>query len=314
MEIETKFLSRGLLACACLFAGLNAWAAPVSPAVRTILLDPDEDMSSASSIAYHPGFGRYYGSNTGGTSQPAWSFGAGGGAFIQETAPLNIDARGWFYNPNTGQLEVSSYNACCDADPERGLIAPGVDGSGNLTGGTTNILAPPLAGIADDQSAPAYNPVADVIYSRGSTDTVNVADRADGSLVTTIVLDVPAAGASSVPSDGVVFVPEENWLGVLDQDNDDVLVFDLAGDFVARIELDIDVTDASRRPGYANGQLFVYDEIRDVWQGYRISDLVAAEESVPVPTWSTWATWLSIMMLGLLGAMSLRQRALNRHS
>jgi len=298
-----------------LLIGASAvWAAPVNPAVRTILLDPDEPMGSASSIAYHPGFDRYYGSSTGSTDSPAWSFGPGGGAFIQETSPLNIDARGWFYNSNTGQLEISTYNACCDDSLERGLVAPGVDGSGNLTGATTNILPPPLAGIADSQSAPSYDPVANLIYSRGVDGTVSVASRVDGSLQSTINLDLAAAGPNSLPNDGVIFVPFENWLGVLDQDNDDLLVFDLSGAFVTRIALDIDVTSASRRLGYANNQVFVFDEVRNVWQGYQISTL-AGPGSAPesIPTLSMFSLILSAMILALLGVLSLRRRKSENH-
>lgn len=300
-------------ACASLALAVPvlALAAPVDPAVRTIQLNPDHSFSVPSSVAYHPGFNRYYASDTGSTGAPAFVFSAGGGVPLQVLQPLNIDPRAWNYNANTGQLEIVSFNACCEAG-ERGLIAPGIDGSGDLTGGTSNLLAP-LPGLPGGQVAPAYNPASNVFYARDTSSTVTVVNRTTGASAGTINLDFGSAGAISVPDDGIVYVPEEGWLGVVDQGDDELVVFDLAGNFIANIQLDIDVTSDSRRPGYANGQLFVYDITADQWQGYQVTSLgggggPGGGPSVPIPTLGTWGLLAALLLLMGFGLREARRR------
>lgn len=307
-----RTLIRALSALAGAAVPFLAMAAPLDPAVRTIQLNPDHSFSVPSSVAYHPGFDRYYASDTGSTDRPAFVFGPGGGVPLQIQQPLNIDARGWNYNANTGQLEIVTFNACCEGGA-RGLIAPGVDGSGNLTGGTTNLLAP-LPGLPDSQVAPAFNPASNVFYARETGATVNVVSRTNGASAGTINLDFGSAGPISVPDDGIVYIPEEGWLGVLDQGDDELVVFDLAGNFMANIQLDIDVTSTSRRPGYANGQLFVYDPVADQWQGYEVTTLAGGGgpggggPSVPVPTLGTWGLLAAMLLLMGFGLRTVRNR------
>lgn len=248
----------------------SSFRGTVISATRTIFLDLDGNfVSVASPIAYHPGFDRYYGSNTGSTSVTAMVFGPSGGAPVSTVAPLNIDPRSWVYNANTAQLEVVSYSAVSGPP---GLILPGTDASGNLTGATTELL-PDLPGLLGTQTAPAYDADADVFYSRSGTNTVNIVNRSDGSLAGSVNLDFVAAGISSVPQDGIVHLPGFDLLGVVDQATDVVALFDTTGTFELAAQLDIDVNGGSRRSGFANGQLFVFDDVRQGWQGYTIPGL-----------------------------------------
>jgi len=254
-------------------AGASSFRGTLNSATRTIFLDLDGNaVSVASPIAYHPGFGRYYGSGTGSPSVTGMVFGPSGGVPVSTVAPLNIDPRSWVYNANTAQLEVVSFNAI-SGGTDRGLILPGTDASGNLTGATTELLSD-LPGLLGSQTAPAYDADADVFYSRSDSNTVNIVNRSDGSLIGSINLDFVAAGISSVPDDGIVHLPGFDLLGVVDQATDVVALFDTSGNFELAAQLDIDVNSGSRRPGFANGQLFVFDEGRAGWQGYEIPGLV----------------------------------------
>lgn len=286
----------------------GALAAPLNPAVRTIYLDPNHNFSVASSVAYHPGFDQYYTSDTGNSSYPGFVFSNLGGAAVQTLTPLGIDARSWFYNANTAQLELSSYNACCTGV---GIVAPTVDAGGLLTGAHPVVLAAPVSGLPSSQSAPSYNPTLDVLYARVSGDNVNVVKRSDGTLDSTIVLDFASAGGLSASGEVVVYISEENALGVLDTNADDLVVFDLSGAYLGRVNLDIDVTSASSRPGYTNGQLFVFDASRSGWQGYQVSDgvILPELESNPIPTLSSWSILMGILLLTFVGWRQLRRQS-----
>lgn len=273
-------------------------------AVRTIFLDVSavSGISVPCSVAYHPGFSRYYASGTGSPDRPSFSFGPGGGVPLQVTDPLNIDCRAWNYNSNTGQLEVVSFNAQ-SGGTDKGLILPGTDGSGNLTGGTTTLLAS-MPGLNGSQTSPGYNPGADVFYSRAGSDTVNVVNRSDGSLNTTITLDFATAGVNSVPDDGTVYIPGDDLLGVVDSGDEAVVLFDLSGNYVTTLALDIDVVSNSRRPGYTNGQLFVWDGARDGWQGYQIAE----QGNVTIPTLSQTGIIILVLVLGVFSIVVIRRR------
>lgn len=281
-------ITRSVAACAALLVALaspagaetnqsdfpvaeaSSFRGTVNSATRTIFLDLDgNSVSVASPIAYHPGFDLYYGSGTGNTSATGMVFGPSGGAPVSTVAPLNIDPRSWVYNANTAQLEVVSHDAVSGPP---GLILPGTDASGNLTGTTTELL-PDLPGLLGSQTAPAYDASADVFFSRSDSNTVNIVNRSDGSLASSINLNLVAAGISSVPHDGIVHLPDVDLLGVVDQATDAVALFDSTGNFELAAQLDIDVNNDSRRPGFANGQLFVFDDVRQGWQGYTIPAL-----------------------------------------
>jgi len=256
----------------------SAQLSPLATPVRTIFLDAgSHSFSVPSTVTYNPTFDQYYASYTGFTGVPAFVFGATGGSPVQTRMPLNIDPRAWNFNPNAGLLEVVTFSAVTGGAGQ-GLIEARVDATGMLTGATSTLL-PSMPGNDGSQTAPAYDAVRDLFYSRSSSSTVNVVRRSDGSLAGTIVLDFTTAGISTVLDDGIVFVPEPRWLGVLDDASDSVAFFDLLGKFVGTTALDIMIDSTARRPGYTNGQLFVFDGARNGWQGYRVVDIGCVGDS-----------------------------------
>lgn len=287
--------SRGLVSFAGEAPEAVAAAVILPVAVPTILLDVsdvDTTISVPSTVTYHPGFDTYYASATGNPNYAGFVFGSAGGAPIHVEEPLNIDVRAWNYNANTNLLEVVTYDAVTGG-AGRGLIEAQTDGSGLLTGGTASLLAA-MPGNNGSQTAPAYNATANVFYSRDDNNVVNRVSRIDGSLLGTINLDFVSAGITSAPDDGIVYVPEIDALGVLDESAETLSLFDGSGAFLANVSLPLDVGGSSRRPGYANGQLFVWDSTLDGWQGLRILDDVSSITAIPT------ASTVGLVVFGLL--------------
>ena len=231
---------------------------------RTIFLERGPGTGSTPmAVAYHPGFDRYYASNGGNATFAAWVYNSAGNR-IQDLSALGIDARGWNYNPNTNKLEVNAFNSTAN-----GLWEAGVDGSGNLTGVGTQLLTSLAA--AGSQSMMAYNSVADVLYSRESAATVNVIRRSDGTLASSFNLDLASAGVttSNVAQYCIGYDVDADLVLVVDHTNDRALAFDTTGAFIGASTLDMDVQSLFRM-GYANGQIFVFDNARSGWQGYEV--------------------------------------------
>lgn len=282
-------------------------AVPLAVAVPTIFLDVSgvqSTISVPSTVTYHPGFDFYYASGTGSTNRPAFVFGSGGGAPTHVEEPLNIDARSWNFNANTGLLEVVTFNAAAGG-AGRGLIEAQTDGGGLLDGGTASLLAT-MPGNIGSQTAPAYDAGANVFFSRDNSNVVNRVSRADGTLVSTLNLDFASAGITAAPDDGIVYVPELAALGVLDELADTLSLFDLGGAYLATVSLPVDLTGNSRRPGYANGQLFVWDEALTGWQGLRIVDAVQPIQAIPAL--STLGFAALALLLAALAVIGLRHR------
>lgn len=283
-------------------------AVPLAVAVPTIFLDVSgvqSTISVPSTVTYHPGFGFYYTSGTGNTARPAFVFGPGGGAPTHVEEPINIDARAWNFNSNTGLLEVVTFDAV-SGGAGRGLIEAQTDGGGLLNGGTATLL-PSMPGNIGSQTAPAFDAAANVFYSRDNSNVVNRVSRVDGSLVSTFNLDFASAGITAAPDDGIVYVPELAALGVLDEVADTLSLFDLGGAYLATVSLPVDLTSNSRRPGYANGQLFVWDEAQTGWQGLRIVGVLQPVIQA-IPTLSALGFTALALLLAALAVAALRRR------
>jgi hypothetical protein len=243
-----------------------ALAQPSANARRTIFLERGPGSGSTpAGVAYHPTWERYYASNAGNAGFSAWVYDSDGNR-IQDLAALGIDARGWNYNPSTDLLEVSAFNAAAN-----GLHEAVLDGSGFLTG-AANLLLPTLA-VAGSQSMPALDAGRNVLYSRENGAAVNVIRRADGSLASSFNLDLASAGvaAGDLTSFAIGYDGASDWVIAADHVRDQALVFDTAGAYIGRSQLDVDVP-TSFRMAFANGQLFVFDAGRNGWQGFDIGD------------------------------------------
>lgn len=245
--------------------------------VRTIFLERGPALGiSPMNVVYHPDFERYYASNGGDPEWSAWVYDIDGNR-IQDLESIGVDVRSWNYNPNIvadngdSGLEIISFDAQDgDGGVERGLVHPGVDGAGFLTGETTNVLAE-MPGLIDRQTAPSYDPARNVFYSRGLGTLVHVVDRDTGMLVDTFDLDFDAAGVADedVLAWSLGYDPDLQCLIAADQANDRALVFELDGSYVGASAIDMDI---HRMWGvaYTNGQFFIWSDERNGWQGYVI--------------------------------------------
>ena len=305
-----------LVALALIVASLSAEAAVLPTAVESIDLPLSTPHSTPVSVTYIPSFSRYYAADAG-TGYIARVWDATG-------TPIGTSAIGplpasLYFNPNTSLLESVSLDACCTSGPTTGIQSLTLDGSGNYTGGNTQLLAGPISGLGSNSwTMPSYNPVANRLYARqAGTADVNVVDRATGALINTITLDLAAAGvtAGDVNADFVGFtgVTDEE-LAIFDFTNRRVLIFNLTGGYVGGstlpVGLTVDFYDVNFGNGYANGLFFIYDSAvgaNGTYRGFQVLQNVPAA-ATPVPTMNEWGMIIFMMMAGLNSAYFLRRR------
>ena len=240
-------------------SGLKAEAA------ETIQLVEPDIVSNSGSIAYDPNLGLYYGSRVGSSSYTAavWD---PMGTQQQKLSPLNIDARSWIYNPNTGSLELVTFTS--------GLFTVNRDGDGLLLG-TYDELIEQLPGSPTSQTMPSYNPATNELYAYGLGGAdVSVLDRETGNLNSTITLDLASAGISGLSSYFIGYDPNENVL--IGTQGFTAYIFKLDGTFVGSTALSL-ATDGDFDAGYANGQLFLYNAGVQGYQGFDLFDAFAQQ-------------------------------------
>ena len=239
-----KTYATAIAALACVLAmATTASAVTILPnAFPTIHLAGPAPQST---IAYHPGFDQYYASQTGYPQANAYVWDASG-ALLQTHGPLNIDARSWNYNPNTGNVEMIGYSPS-------GLWTMGLDGAGLLTGGNANTNPALGSGLL-----PVYDAARDRFYSYGAGSSVYVTSGVNGSQLGTITLDLAPAGSPTLTSYFVGYDPTHDVLITMDNVNNRALVHDLGGVYLGASQLPI-AAPGSYFSGYANGQLFLRD-------------------------------------------------------
>lgn len=283
MNAKLLMVARSAL-CALALGGVATIAAqPVRADIIDATATPTIDLTGASGammgLAYDPSFNQYYGATGGSPGDPGqvWS---SSGALLQELVPINVDARGVWYNPNTGGIQIETFCSNCNlGDPRYGLISMGLTNTGLYTGTNTRILAD-VSGIADAQSAGSYDPVRNVIYSRSATsNVVNVANATTGALISTINLAVPAG--SVLQNSSVAYDPLQDALILLNYSTDQALVFTMTGFYLGSSFLPGLISpDTNYSLAFANGQLFVGDVGNQSWRGYEIFSDTAA---IPLP-------------------------------
>lgn len=305
--IKTKNSGYGwlVLATILLFSPFAEIAVAQIPAnaARTVLLSIPGG-AHRSSVAYHPGFDQYYSAGIGAPERPGYVHNSSG-ALIHTEDPVNIDVRSINFNPNTGLMEVVTFDALAGGfagGANRGLIEAQLDGSGLYTGGATTLLAA-MPGNFNQQTMPAYDSVRDRFYSRGSSNIVNIVARSDGNLLGTITLDFATAGVTSATSNMLGFAPSQDWLIVTDSADDTAAIFDLNGDHIGTSALDVGVP-ASFEVGFTNGQLFV--RTADGYQGFDIGAVAPAMPApAAIPTIGTYGLIFTALGLFLLAVRRL---------
>jgi hypothetical protein len=224
--------------------------------------------STPMSIAYNPVFNQYYGGIGGnpGDSGFVWS---ATGALLQSLAPINVDARAYNYNPNTNAVKCITFNAVAGGSPA-GLVTMGLNGSGLFTGSNTNTLGA-MPGLNGNQTMPAYDPMLNRLYSRATTNVVNVVDRASGNLITTTTLNLVPAGSPTLQGQFIGFDSFFDVFVDLDTTNDRALVHDINGNYLGASQLSgFNPTQSNFNVGYANGQIFIFDTSINAYRGFQI--------------------------------------------
>lgn len=225
--------------------------------------------STPMNIAWHPGFQQYYGGR-GGSSSYSGRVWNSSGAIAQTLTPINTDLRSFFYNSNTGNLENVTYAAYYSAS---GYRTVGLDANGLFTGSYTNFSVT-LSGLPSDQVAPAYDAARNLMYGFESGSTVKAVSPTTGLVVSTVTLDLTAAGSPTLPTHVIGYDPTYDALITYTTTGGArALAFNpTTGAFVASISLPGTVPSPGEwRMGYANHQLFVYDSGIDSFRGYQIT-------------------------------------------
>ncbi len=284
-----------LLALALLSAGVGqARADFLATGVPTITLDVNGIAGYPMNVAWDPAFGQYYGAGAGSPGCSGRVWGASGNV-VQTLTPLNDDVRSFYYNPNTGRLEMIAYGSRSGfGNPIAGVTGVGLDSSGLYTGAFTTLLNP-VPGLASDQAVAAYDPGRNLVYSHDSnvsSNVVDVASRSSGGLVNTITLDLAAAGNPTLMTYALGYDPADDALiDFTTSGGNRALAFSAtSGAFLASVPLPgLVAPDMNYSMGFTNNQLFIWDQARGVYEGYTISAPAAA--AVPEPA--------SLTLLGL---------------
>lgn len=248
-SVQAQFLTTGIETITLSLSGVNG--------------------STPMNIAWHPGFQQYYGGR-GGSSSYSGRVWNSSGSIVQTLTPINTDLRSFFYNSNTGNLENVTYAAYYSSS---GYRTVGLDANGLFTGSYTNFSVT-LSGLPSDQAAPAYDAGRNLLYGFESGSTVKAVSPTTGLVVSTVTLDLTAAGSPTLPTHVIGY----------DSSNDALITYTTTGGaralafnpttgaFVASISLPGTVPSPGEwRMGYANHQLFVYDSGIDSFRGYQIT-------------------------------------------
>jgi hypothetical protein len=207
------------------------------------------------------------------------------GNYVNSAKP-GYDNRSIYFNPNSKQLEVITYNISSAAGfaPNTGVFSLDLSETGDLKETSKDIYAYNPA-FGDAATMPAYNYDAKVYYAKQErSNTVLVVDLKNRESVGQIALDLKAANVQSdditehyVAYTGVA--GEE--LAVLDVDHKSVLIFDLTGKFIGKSALPSTMKLRSQNHlnglGYANGMMFVYHEPEGefgTYYGFKVLDQV----------------------------------------
>lgn len=256
-----------LLLCA-LAGGLQAQF--LTTGVETITLSMSSiNGSTPMNIAWHPGFQQYYGGKGGnsGYGGRVWS---ASGSIVQTLTPINTDLRSFFYNSNTGNLENITYSAYSSSS---GYRTVGLGETGLFTGSYTNFSVT-LSGLSSDQVAPAYDAGRNLLYAYNSGSTVRAVNPSTGAIVSTITLDLTAAGSPSIPYYVIGYEPTlDALITYTTTGGARALAFNpTTGAFVTSVSLPGTLPSPdSWRMGYANHQLFIYDAAFDAYRGFAIT-------------------------------------------
>jgi hypothetical protein len=190
------------------------------------------------------------------------------GKYINSAKP-GYDNRSIYYNANTKKLETITYNISSEVGfaPNTGMYAIHLSETGEVKDSSDEIMQFNPA-FGHSSTMPSYDAANKRYFAKQArSDKVFIVDPTQREKVGEITLDLAKAGAAfDDVSDGFIAytgIKGEEFL-ILDIDHKAVLVFDLAGKFVAKSDLPKDLKLRSQNHfnglGYANEMLFVFHE------------------------------------------------------
>lgn len=205
------------------------------------------------------------------------------GKYLQSVKP-GYDGRSIYFNPNTHQLELITYNVSSDAgfSPNTGVFALQMEENGDLKQTSADVFGfnPAFGDAATMPSFDAEHKRYFAKQERSNKVWIITLDKREK--VAEITLDLAAAGvAQDDISDHFIaytgIAGEE--LALLDVDHKAVLVFDLNGKLVGKSALPPTLRLRAQNHynglGYTNGMMFVYHEPEGefgTYYGFKISD------------------------------------------
>ncbi len=192
----------------------------------------------------------------------------GDGKYVQSAKP-GFDNRSLYFNPNSGKLEIITYNISSAVGflPNTGIFSLEVAETGELLG-TSGEISQFNPAFGDAATMPSYDPVSKHYFAKQEHgNLVFVVDTKQREKLQEIKLDFAKAKVAhdDVSDHFVAFTGVAgNELALLDVDHKAVLIFDLNGQYVGKSALPATMKLRSQNHfnglGYTNGMLFVYHE------------------------------------------------------
>lgn len=282
-----------LLATACLLSFPAAQAQVLAEAELGVKIPlMQKPTSRPMTIAYMPYVSRYYIADGGFAPVPGDDIPVSrsqvhvyseDGKYLQSAKP-GYDNRSIYFNPNTHQLELVTYNVSSGAGftPNTGIFSLELTDSGDLKGTSGEVFGFNPA-FGDAATMPSYDPTHKRYFAKQERSSkVWIIELDKREKVAEIALDLTAAGAAQddISDHYIAYtgVPGEE-LALLDVDHKTVLVFDLNGKLVGKSKLPQTLRLRAQNHfnglGYTNGMMFVYHEPEGefgTYYGFKILD------------------------------------------
>ena len=278
MNLFKPFLMYSLMATSVVLS-LAAQAQVLPEAAMGIKITlAKKPTSRPMTVAYVPAF-KYYYIADGGLAPMASKFEApasksqihaydDSGKYVNSANP-GYDNRSIYFNTNTNKLETITYNISSDVgfSANTGLYSIDLSDTGQVKDSSLEIMQFNPA-FGHSGTMPSYDAANKRYFAKqGRSDKVFIVDPTIREKIGEITLDLAKAGAAfDDVSDGFIAytgVKGEEFV-LLDIDHKAALVFDLAGQFVAKSALPKDMKLRSQNHfsglGYTNEMLFVLHE------------------------------------------------------
>jgi hypothetical protein len=242
-------------------------------------------------VAYHPALMHYYVADGGlapiGSEWEAPISKSQVHAFTTEGKYVNsagpgYDNRSIYYNPNTGNIETITYNisSAFGFAPNTGMFALEVSEKGKIKDTSKEIMQFHSA-FGDSFTMPSYDAAHNRYFAKQKrSNKVLIVSAKEDDPLGEISLDIAAAGAKfdDISDNFVAYTGSKGEeLALLDVDHKAILLFDLAGKFIAKSllpkEIKLRAKNYYNGLGYTNNMFFLYNEKEGefgTYHGYQV--------------------------------------------